>query len=236
MTPRFGAPSRSSSPADNRLSTLPIRSRRIRLGMKLRVLVALAMVLGAAQTARADIVEWEDAQGIRHFTNQKEDVPTTEPAKIIVAERGVKADTVPPVVAPVPPEAVEAPRQAQAVYDYSLVNDAYVRGLEEGLAIARGDGGGGAGVMINGPLAVSSSRSGGYGWDYPPYTPLVTTSFDRGRSRHLTLRMLLEDQFQIDRDGPFFVERLPISQGPFLRPFLPRGMTNSVPPGTRVLF
>jgi hypothetical protein len=92
-------------------------------------------------------------------------------------------------------------------------------------------------VNIHGPLAVASANvDAGYP-DFVPYYPLVTTSFDRGRSRHLTLRMLLQDQFQLDRDGPFFYERLnPVGLGPGLHPFLPRGLPNRVPRGARVLF
>jgi hypothetical protein len=82
---------------------------------------------------------------------------------------------------------------------------------------------------------VTSGGGYGYGYPYAEY-PLVTTSFDRGRSRHLTLRMLLQDQFQLDRDGPFFHERMPIGVGPGLNPFLPRGLPNRIPPGARVLF
>jgi hypothetical protein len=63
-----------------------------------------------------------------------------------------------------------------------------------------------------------------YPYFYPEY-PLVTTSFDRGRSRHLTLRMLLQDQFQLDRDGPYVYQRsLPPPRGPNLRVVLPRGL------------
>ena len=76
---------------------------------------------------------------------------------------------------------------------------------------------------------------------YDPYwaygQPLVTTGFDRGRSRHLTLRLLLQDQFAIDREGPYgYVERFPPPLGPRLAPFMRRGLPSyTVPYGGLVV-
>ena len=75
---------------------------------------------------------------------------------------------------------------------------------------------------------------------YPPwpwYYPFVTTSFDRGRSRHQTLRMLLQDQFQLDRDGPYAYERWnQPGLGPALAPFLNRGLPFPVQQYGRVIY
>jgi hypothetical protein len=200
------------------------------LTMKAQGLIAVLVLLAVAHPTRADIVEWQDADGVRHFTNGKVDVPSTGPARVVVAERGVQ----PPAPVPEPAPADQPARQAQVVYDYSQITEAYVRGLEQGLALARGDGGNG--VTINGPLALAGAGSGSDPW-FPYYDkPRVTTSFDHGRSRHRTLRMLLQDQFQIDRDGPFVSERLPPGLGPNLNPFLPRGLPHGFPVGLRVRY
>ena len=110
-------------------------------------------------------------------------------------------------------------------------------------ALNPGGGGGGAGgaVQINGPLAVATSRVAessrrATAWSYPPapwYYPFVTTSFDRGRSRHQTLRMLLQDQFQIDRDGPYAYDRWDEpGLGPALAPVPHRGLAVSASSST----
>jgi hypothetical protein len=136
------------------------------------------------------------------------------------------------------PVAEPAPLEAQVVYDEQAVRRAYEAGLRDGLDYSsRGGPASYPSVQINGPLAVADAHAvdaGGYG--YPYYEPFITSSFDRGRSRHLTLRMLLQDQFQLDRDGPFLHERLPTGTGPSFRVFLPRGLSERVPVGNRVLY
>lgn len=186
----------------------------------------------------AEIYEWRDAAGDRHFTNSKESVPADRQstARVLVVERAAAAAAEPSAEA-AKTQPVEE-RRAQVVYDRADVEDAYAAGMHD--ALARGErvaSPPSPGVQIYGPLAVANANvDAGYP-DFPPYYPLVTTSFDRGRSRHRTLRMLLQDQFQLDRDGPFFYERLnPVGLGPGLHPFLPRGLSNRVPRGPRVLF
>lgn len=196
----------------------------------MRHTVVIALVLFCASSiVRADIFEWRDASGNRHFTNSLANVPAAQQldARVLVTATAVsEAAPTHSVSAP-----AEAPRtEAQVVYDYSNRPDPYAQGVEDGIAlarsVARGDD---AGVYINGPLAVASADpyvavTSPYPYYYPAY-PLVTTSFDRGRSRHLTLRMLLEDQFQLDRDGPYVYQRaLPPPTGPNLRVVLPRGL------------
>ena len=124
-------------------------------------------------------------------------------------------------------------------------NDGFEAGVRAAaIELGAGGGGGGTGsVQINGPLAVASVRNsdaGGYPGFYPPwpwYYPFVTTGFDRGRSRHQTLRMLLQDQFQLDRDGPFAYQRWDQpGLGPALAPFLSRGLPNGFSQYGRVIY
>jgi hypothetical protein len=125
------------------------------------------------------------------------------------------------------------------VYDRAESANDYSAGLREGLALAEHRSQQPVSVTFNGPLAVANSESHSNDATYPldDYYPFVTTSFDRGRSRHRTLRMLLQDQFQLDRDGPYVYERInPIGLGPRLQPLLARGLPNRIPPGHRVLF
>jgi hypothetical protein len=206
-----------------------------------RVVIAALTLL--ASVARADIYEWSDASGARHFTNDKRGVPAEyqDVARLFVSDWSHPAESAP--VAESPP--AEQPPQAQVATDLSGLEQAYAAGLRDALQLTGGAGGGGGGVQINGPLAVASTRPaqnyGGYPMGlYPPwpwYYPFVTTGFDGGRSRHQTLRMLLQDQFAIDRDGPFAYERWDQPGiGPALAPFLPRGLPYGVGQFGRVIF
>ncbi len=56
------------------------------------------------------------------------------------------------------------------------------------------------------------------------YEPYVSTAFDRGRFRHRTVRMRLQDQFQYDRNGPSLYLAGPIPLGPRFQAKLPRGV------------
>ena len=215
--------------------------------MKHIVLVAILVCWSGAATA--DIIEWQDADGVRHYTNLKAEIPQEQAGstRVVVDElaRQRAGGDAPAVVAPQAPPPAEPRREAEVVYDRSLVSEAYLRGLQRGLetAGAIAGGGGGGGVQINGPLAIARTTAPEpyYDYYYPGYYPLVTTSFDRGRSRHLTLRLLLQDQFAIDRAAPFvFEERLvpPFGyppQGVDLNPFLPRGLPHGFPQDTRVI-
>jgi hypothetical protein len=214
--------------------------------MKRVVMVVFLLCWSIA--ARADIIEWQDADGVRHYTNLKGEVPKEQEAstRVVVDELARQpAVTSDAAVAPQPaPQSIEPRREAQVVYDRSQVSEAYVRGLQRGLETAGiVAGGGGGGVQINGPLAIANATTPAPYYDpySPGYYPLVTTSFDRGRSRHLTLRLLLQDQFAIDRAAPFvFEERMvpPFGyppRGVDLNPFLPRGLPHGFPQQTRVI-
>jgi hypothetical protein len=198
------------------------------------VIVALA-ALAFASVARAEIYEWRDASGTRHFTNNRDSVPSEHRGAL----RVVLSEPQPSAVAEAPQAVAEpAPLEAQVVYDEQAVRRAYEAGLRDGLDYGSGSVPvSGPSVQINGPLAVADAHAVDAGYGYPfAYEPFVTSSFDRGRSRHLTLRMLLQDQFQLDRDGPYLHERLPSGAGPSFRVFLPRGLSERVPAGNRVLY
>jgi hypothetical protein len=198
------------------------------------------MSLLLAGAVRAEIYEWRDDAGSRHFTNLIDSVPAEQrnDPKVIVRE-AKRSDAGEPALpsTPEPPQSVP-PREALVIYDRSGAPSDYSAGLRDGLALAAG-GGQPVSFTINGPLGVANSEAFASGAAYPvdDYYPFVTTSFDRGRSRHRTLRMLLQDQFQLDRDGPYLYERInPIGLGPRLQPFLARGLPHRIPPGHRVLF
>jgi hypothetical protein len=194
----------------------------------------LAVLLALVQPCPADIFEWRDAEGVRRFTNDRGSIPTdAQPeARLLVREPEGGAPSVVEVQSP-PPE-VRAP---QAQVSRPGREEAYERGLRDGLEMAEDARGPQATVEINAPLVTAASNSSGFGAPWVlPVDPLVTTSFDRGRSRHMTLRMLLQDQFQMDRDGPFAYRRLDApGLGPALSPFLSRGIAGSVQRG-RVVY
>jgi hypothetical protein len=188
----------------------------------LRCAVALLIGLTWARVSSAQIYEWRDSDGSRHFTTDVEDLPLDQRQnpQVVVRQSAWGTDT-----APVAADPAESRRrsEAQVVYDPSYRAR---RGASAPVAANEG-------VYIQGPLAVASVELAQLGADgaYPvpvavvpvAALPLVTTSFDRGRSRHQTLRMLLQDQFQVDRDGPFLYERLG-GATPRFRSFLPRGL------------
>ncbi|MDX2167412.1 MAG: DUF4124 domain-containing protein [Deltaproteobacteria bacterium] len=211
--------------------------------MRLPMLLAVSAV-ALARVASADIYEWTDSGGARHFTNHRESVPAAqrEAARVLIADLP-RADPAPAVADPV--ERSPAPAAAPAAVERESLEDAYRAGLAAGQQIGVGGGGGGGGgaggvanggtVEIYGPLAVATAESRdstpyvapGFGWygGGLDYYPFITTGFDRGRSRHQTLRMLLQDQFAIDREGPFAYDRwTQPGVGPALAPFLPRGL------------
>jgi len=204
--------------------------------------LSVAILLSAA-AARADIIEWSDADGVRHYTNMKGEVPAEHQAAAqVVVDEALRA-TPAGNNAPAPVTAPDPAREAQVVYDRDALAEAYVEGVQRGLAAGSpSTSAQGGGVQINGPLAVARTSTPTYpGYLAPAYYPLVTTSFDRGRSRYLTLRMLLEDQFTIDREGPYAFDQSlvrPFGTGGLsvnLNPFLPRGLPHGFPRQARVI-
>lgn len=226
---------RAAGPGPSPRESLQVRSWQ--------ALILVAALL-ASPAARADIYEWRDASGARHFTNSTDGVPAEyrAVAQVLIADWSrpspVQAPSAPPRDA-----SVEA-RPAREVEVVVGPEPWQVRSAGERTIQVGSGGGGGAGVQIQGPLAVASVHASdpiGYaGGFYPPwpwYYPFVTTSFDRGRSRHQTLRMLLQDQFQLDRDGPYAYQRWDQpGAGPALAPFLPRGLPYGVGRYGRVIY
>jgi hypothetical protein len=199
------------------------------------------VLLLVATAAGADIVEWSDAEGVRHYTNVEAEVPPgyRATAQVIVSEQVWRARAADATEASMPlsPGAgtTEAGRMATVVRDWQPAAEAYVAGLERGLRLARGGD-----VTISGPLAVANSAGAVSPSDYwlpAPVYPLVTTSFDRGRSRHRTLRMLLQEQFALDQEGPYVFEDqfAPPPLGVGLSPLLPRGLPHGFPRNLRVI-
>ncbi len=214
--------------------------------MRSPILLAVACV-ALAGIARADIFEWTDEGGARHFTNHRETVPAAQrdAARVLIVDV--------PRVEPIAAAAVPAPAPLPAPAPANL-EAAYQAGLAAGLEIdAAGGGGGGGGaasggsVQIYGPLAVANAEARdsapyvapGFDWygGAPDYYPFITTGFDRGRSRHQTLRMLLQDQFAIDRAGPYAYDRWnQLGLGPRLAPFLNRGLPLPIQQYGRVIY
>lgn len=212
----------------------------------LRVVIAL-VALGSS-SAWAQIYEWRDEGGSRHFTNDMEDIPETQRdgARVVVRAAPIREADLAADSGGDAEEDEESPRErrrrlrreryerepvrsAQVVYDNSFrfarpeppvvpdVPDVYVN--------------------INGPLSVSNvvvpqAPPVPIIYERPRYDPLydyyygpqVSTAFDRGRSRHRTVRMRLQDQFQYDRNGPTTYLAGPIPQGPRFQAKLPRGV------------
>jgi len=208
--------------------------------MRRSVFYLAASFLLLSNGAGAEIYEWHDESGSRHFTNLIDEVPADQRnnPRIIVRESKRDGGDAPEVSSSSPAPAEER-REAVVVSNRSRHVRDYSAGLRDGLRLLA-DRDDAVNVTVNGPLGVASSESYSVDADYHVdsyYYPFVTTSFDRGRSRHRTLRMLLQDQFQLDRDGPYLYERInPIGLGPRLQPFLARGLPHRIPPGHRVLF
>jgi hypothetical protein len=207
------------------------------------MLALIVLVTLGAGSASADILEWRDASGVTHYTNLKEDVPAEQRDSVHVVVNELVHHPSVAATASAAAAKAEPPHQAQVIYDRSsLLSEAYVDGLVRGLQAARATGAAGGSVQINGPLAVASAPAAAGGAYWPPYSPpLLTTSFDRGRSRHLTLRLLLQDQFAIDREGPYvYAERLgpPFGHVPLsvdLNPLLANGLPHGFPRLIRVI-
>lgn len=188
----------------------------------------------------AEIVSWTDNAGVRHYTNVPGEIPVLyrDTVETVVKDmpRTTAEEDAPATVERSRP-ARERPRMAQVVYQRPPVSEEYVRGFLEGVAYSRGGGRGGD-VNIEGPLAIADAHVAPPPPTYysDPY-PLVTSAFDRGRSRHLTLRMLLQDQFQLDRGSPYVYPArfLPPRLGVDLNPYHPRGLPRRFPRQTRVI-
>jgi len=212
----------------------------------LRVVIAL-VALGSS-SAWAQIYEWRDAGGSRHFTNDVEDIPETQrdEARVVVRAAPIREGDLAVESDGTAEEDEESPRErrrrlrreryerepvrsALVVYDNSF---RFARPAPPVVPDAPD-----VYVNIDGPLSVSNVIVPQAppvpiiyeGPRYDPrydyfYGPQVSTAFDRGRYRHRTVRMRLQDQFQYDRNGPSTYLAGPIPQGPRFQAKLPRGV------------
>lgn len=203
----------------------------------------LAAVLAFPSLAGADIFMWRDERGVKHYTNSKDLVPAETSAILVVRD----APAPPPelrVAAPAPSRPAIEARDFEEAVDESIIASAYAQGYQRALANTQQQAAAPpVNVQINGPFVAAAASGGndyggyggyGYGPNWLDYNSpaLVTTSFDRGRSRHLTLRMLMQDQFAIDREGPYLiVDRFP-PLGPNLTTVMPNGLPYFVRPGS----
>jgi hypothetical protein len=201
--------------------------------------LGVLLLLLLPSVAAADIYVWRDGAGVTHFTNSRKLLPADVEATVLLEE-----PIAPIAAAPAaPPPAEEAPseetRSAVVIYDESALVAAFADGWQRGMATARqAEGEPRVEVRIQGPLVAGGGVNANvFGGDpyAASYAALVTTSFDRGRSRHQTLRMLMQDQFAVDRGGPYrIVNRFP-PRSPNLATFLPRGLPLILSPGSRVI-
>jgi hypothetical protein len=188
-------------------------------------IIAVCLMLSTliATAGSADIVEWQDADGVRHYTNIKEEVPQEYSAQVVVDER-----THPPQGSSEAQVVAEPSPDAAATDDDAAL--AYLEGLERGLDVAARTVNTGGSVTVNGPLAVTipmpipyDVSPTGYDWlltAYPflsGYYPAVTT-FRRHRPTEHHQRVATNFQ------GPF---RLP---SPFVSPMGPPPLGAVGPP------
>lgn len=158
----------------------------------------------AAAPVGAQIWGWQDAEGVRRFTNQRESIPEEyrDQAKVLVRKVDEPADVSPPAA---PKEqggaaAKPAPRMAQVVYDEPPPSTDYLQGVADGmqrsqrrldLDLERLTT---PAVVVLPPINLPPSY-----YPQPIYSPWITTPFDGGRTRHRTLRMALQDQLNEER-------------------------------------
>jgi hypothetical protein len=204
----------------------------------------LTVILVASSPAAADIYMWRDGQGVKHYTNERELVPADESASLVLHEPARSVEETASRADSAERERIRA-REAEISFDEQAVASAYAEGYQRALVSAQQQvQAPPVNVQIIGPMVAASAVGGtgggdGYGY-YPSWLDynspaLLTTSFDRGRSRHLTLRMLMQDQFAIDRAGPYLiVDRFP-PRGPNLTTVMPRGLPWFVRPGSGVV-
>lgn len=200
--------------------------------------LVLVVLLAVPAVARGDVFMWRDGDGVTHFTNSRKLIPEGAVARVLFEEEpaAVRAEPAPP---PAEVASEAAPAGPVVVYDQSALEAAFAEGWRHGMAALheesrepRIDIRIGGPVMAGGAQGLTVVAPDAYGWGYPS---LVTTSFDRGRSRHLTLRLLMQDQFALDRGGPYrYIDRIP-PRGPNLAAFLPRGLPMTARPGPRVI-
>lgn len=190
----------------------------------MKYLGAVAILLCCSGAAGADIIGWQDADGVSHYTNLKSTIPKEQEGATHVVVDEVARQQAPSAAAAVSEEpAAQKPEpqdKTQVVGDPPDLTDAYVRGLLHGLETAgsvAGAGGGGS-VQISGPLTVVNATTTEPFYDYSNpwlYSPwlyplgfssVATTGFRGGRLHHGNRRLMPHDGFAIDRSASFFFQ------------------------------
>src|SRR5215467_11617067 len=104
--------------------------------MTLSVRIAIAFcVLLARDVSRADIYEWRDADGNRHFTNNMVNVPDAQQSAAKVIVTGIQsppAQEIGPTSEAAPPQTTEPRHEPVIVYDNSRA-DPYSQGIRDGI-------------------------------------------------------------------------------------------------------
>ncbi len=205
----------------------------------MRATIAIVLVGAWMGMARAEIYVWQDSEGVRHYTNVREEIPAeaTDTLRVLVQEPPhAEPEAEAKVATPETPEP-SPPRQAQVVYNRTALDAAYAEGWQEGMerAAQLRAAAPPVSVEVNGPFVAAVGGATAFSASAYPVAPLVTTSFDRGRSRHLTLRMALQDQFALDRDGPVLFEERFFAPPAGPRSCLSRGLSNARAPCRRVV-
>jgi hypothetical protein len=189
------------------------------------IALCLTVCMLMATGARADIFEWQDAEGVQHYTNLKDEVPQQQAVQTVVDER---ARHLQPSSTPAADEelAESEPAPAPAKADDSGdVLRAYQAGLESGLARA---GNASGDVYVNVPVAVTVSAPAPYGSDILPayygyyryygwvpgyypflsgYVPLVSVPLRRHRLHHHNGRIAGRSRLSTDFQGRFLHPR-----------------------------
>ena len=152
---------------------------RSKLRLAVRASILLLSLLWLSMPARADIVEWRDAQGVRHFTNVSEDIPSSvrNETRLVAREHSdPAASPAPPsvAVASSKPAEDDPPRQAQVVYDPTHLASVYRAGLEEGLLLEQRAGARSSGpTQVIAPVAIANAPAAPAYAPYSAYPPYL---------------------------------------------------------------
>lgn len=165
--------------------------------LRLTIVAVLSLL---ASGARAEIWSWQDADGVRRFTNRADSIPDSErdQAKVVLTEPPVAAAEA-PVVAPrkAPERSEKVRRLAEIVYQRSTSQEYAEELLDQMQSNRRRP----AALPVGEP----EQRPAAPVVVVPPvlrpriarFSPLVSSGFDAGRERHVTMRMRLQDQFRL---------------------------------------
>lgn len=169
-------------------------------------LVAFGLVAFLTSIAGAQIYEWVDESGVRHFTNSIASLPDMARTQVRVVVEAFPTSSSDDAsgesrVQPNTGQGASEARQQSA-------NDAFEAGWSRGFAAAGVDHAAPSPVqppvVIAGgsqPIVVEMPRYDPSGLYYrSPYTGTMTVPFDRGRSRGLTHRLQAEQLLQAQRD------------------------------------